>query len=122
MSTGSTQLRARLKRANVPAVQPALGVKSLRRVLGILEAKYVSDWVCMSLLCGRVMNLEVSAEDIGASEANFSARRVRGRQIVHFRHVAQANFVARHGAADVAGRHVTNARESGGSAAPGATR
>jgi hypothetical protein len=70
-------------------------------------------------LLGRLV---ISAEDVGASEANFSARRVRGRQIVHFRDVAQANFVARHGAADVAGRHVTNARESGGSAAPGATR
>ena len=57
--------------------------------------------------------LVVSTEDVRASEANLSARGSGGRQVVHLRDVTQAHFVARHGAADVTGSHVIDARESG---------
>ena len=106
--------------ANVTTVQDVLmqGTHARHR----LQAQPVEPAFRVERLGCLLGRLVVTAEEIGASEANFSARRERGRQIVHFRHVAQANFVARHGAADVAGSHVANTRESGGSAAPGATR
>jgi hypothetical protein len=63
---------------------------------------------------GLLRRLVVSTEDVRASEANFSAGGIGGRQVVHLRDVAQAHFVAGHGAADVTGSHVVDARESGG--------
>ena len=62
---------------------------------------------------GLLRRLVLSTEDVRASEANLSARGSGGRQVVHLRHVTQAHFVARHGAADVTGSHVIDARESG---------
>jgi hypothetical protein len=88
-------------------------------VLGILEAKYVSDWVYMSLLCGRLVNLEVSAEDIGASEANFASGIAAGvdGHVVHLRHVDELDVVAGHGTTHMAGAGVAELRDGGSGAA-----
>ena len=66
---------------------------------------------------------QLPAEHVRPPEAHFTALRlagVGGRHVVHLGHVAQAHFAARHGTSDVAGRHVVDAGEGGGGAAPAA--
>ncbi len=66
-------------------------------------------------------NLEVAAENVGPSEAHLAARVAAGvvGDIVHLRHVAQLDVVARHGTAHVTSARVAQLSDGGCSAAFG---
>ena len=111
------QLRSMKALANVAAVQPAIGVQRLRGVLGVLHAR-VTFWWSGAL---QVMDLEVSAENVGASEADLASRvaaRVIG-DVIHVGHIDELDVVAGHGTAHMTRARISQLRDGGSGAALG---
>lgn len=67
------------------------------------------------------MDLEVPAENVGASEANLASRVAAGviGDVVHVGHVDQLDVVAGHGTTNVTGARVSQLRDGGSGAALG---